>query len=70
MDMTGWLAGGGTAPVVVGYLTDRIGLSHAMALTALSYLLASLLLFTAALVFAPRDTERMQAALVPEPLIL
>ena len=63
MNMMGWLAGGGTAPVVVGYLSERIGLSRAMALTSLSYVVASVLLLTAALVFAPRDTERMRATL-------
>jgi len=41
-----------------------------MAVTALSYIIASLLLFTAAFVFARRDTERMQAALVTTALAL
>ena len=63
MNMMGWLAGGGSAPVVVGLLADRIGLSHAMAATASSYVVASLLLLTAALKFAKADTARMQAAL-------
>jgi len=68
MNMMGWLAGGGTAPVVVGYLSERIGLSRAMALASLSYVVASVLLVTAALVFAPRDTERMRATLAVEAL--
>ena len=68
MNMMGWLAGGGTAPVVVGYLSERIGLSRAMALTSLSYVVASVLLVTAALVFAPRDTERMRTTLAAEAL--
>jgi len=66
MNLTGWLAGGSTAPLVVGFLSERIGLSHAMALTSLSYVLASVMLTIAALVFAPRDTERMRAALQPQ----
>jgi len=70
MNMMGWLAGGGTAPILVGYLADRIGLSHAMALTALAYVIASLLLFVAAFIFARRDTERMQAAIAAEALAL
>jgi sugar phosphate permease len=70
MNMMGWLAGGGTAPIVVGFLADRIGLSHAMALTALSYVIASLLLFIAAFIFARPDTERMQATLAAEALAL
>ena len=68
MNMMGWLAGGGTAPIVVGYLSERIGLSRAMALTSLSYVVASVLLVIAALVFAPRDTERMRATLAVEAL--
>jgi sugar phosphate permease len=66
MNMMGWLAGGSTAPIVVGFLSDRIGLSYAMALTSLSYVIASALLVVAAFVFAPRDNERMQAALAAE----
>ena len=66
MNMMGWLAGGSTAPLVVGYLSERIGLSQAMALTALSYVIASVLLATAALVFVRRDSERMQAMLAVE----
>jgi len=68
MNMMGWLAGGGTAPVVVGYLADRIGLSYAIALTSLSYVIAAALLLTAAFVFAPRDTHRMSATLAAEAL--
>jgi len=59
MNMMGWLAGGGTAPVVVGFLADRYGLSYAMALASFSYVIASVLLLIAALGFARRDTERM-----------
>jgi MFS family permease len=66
MNMMGWLAGGGSAPVVVGFLADRIGLSHAMAVTASSYVLASVLLLMAAFRFAPRDSERMRVMLASE----
>lgn len=70
MNMMGWLAGGGTAPVIVGYLSERIGLSHAMAITSLSYVIASALLLAAVIFTARKDTERMQASiqhsLVPE----
>jgi MFS family permease len=61
MNMMGWLAGGGTAPLVVGILADRFGLSHAMAFAAMSYVIASILLLVAALGFARRDIHRMQA---------
>lgn len=66
MNMMGWLAGGGSAPVVVGILADRMGLSHAIAVTATAYVLASALLLVAALGFARRDTERMSVALAAE----
>jgi MFS family permease len=66
MNMMGWLAGGATAPVLIGYLSGRIGLSYAMAIAASAYVIASILLFIAAFVFAPRDTARMRAALVTE----
>ena len=62
MNMMGWLAGGSTAPLVVGYLSGRIGLGQAMAVTAVAYVIASVLLFVAGFVFAPRDTARMMAA--------
>ena len=63
MNMMGWLAGGGSAPVVVGILADRFGLSHAMAYASVSYVIASILLLLAAMGFARRDTQRMQAEL-------
>ena len=66
MNMMGWLAGGGSAPVVVGMLADRLGLSAAIAITASAYVIASILLFVAAVGFARRDTERMRAALALE----
>lgn len=65
MNMMGWLAGGATAPVLIGYLSGQIGLSHAMAIAASAYVIASALLLIAAFVFAPRDTARMQAILAP-----
>ena len=63
MNMMGWLAGGTTAPLVVGYLSGKMGLSHAIAVTAAAYVIASVLLFIAGLVYAPRDTERLRVSL-------
>ena len=37
MNMVGWLAGAGTAPVVVGVLAGRIGLSGSIAATSAAY---------------------------------
>jgi MFS family permease len=66
MNMMGWLAGGGTAPVIVGFLADRIGLSKSIAVTASSYIVASILLLIAALRYAKRDIDRMHGTLIVE----
>jgi MFS family permease len=65
MNLVGWLAGAGTAPVVVGFLAGRIGLSRAVAVSAAAYAVACILLLTAALVFARRDTRMLESALAP-----
>jgi MFS family permease len=39
MNMVGWL-GGGSAPLIVGYVADRSNLSLAISMTAAMYLLA------------------------------
>jgi uncharacterized membrane protein YdcZ (DUF606 family) len=49
--------------VVIGILAGRFGLSDAMASASISYVMASILLLLAAVVFARRDTQRMQSAL-------
>jgi len=66
MNMMGWLAGGGTAPLVVGFLAERIGLSRSIAVTASSYIVASILLLFAALRYARRDVARVQETLIVE----
>ncbi len=66
MNMMGWLAGGATAPVLIGYLSGSLGLSSAMAFAACAYVIASILLFVAAFIFAPRDIAKMRAAVVTE----
>jgi sugar phosphate permease len=63
MNTVGWLAGAGTAPVVVGVLAGRIGLDRAVAVTAAAYAVACVLLLTASLGFARRDTLAMEAEL-------
>jgi MFS family permease len=57
MNMVGWL-GGGTSPLVIGYLAQSLGLGAAIASAGYVYILGALLLGTAALVFAPRDVAR------------
>jgi len=59
MNMVGWLVGAGTAPLVIGILAQRESLSFAISVAAVAYLGAGLLLTTAALVTAPKDTERL-----------
>ena len=59
-NMVAWLGGAGTAPVVIGLLAQRFGLSRSVAFSSASYALACVLLFTAALVFARRDTHAME----------
>jgi MFS family permease len=55
MNAFGWLIGGSTAPVVVGYVALRHGLGTAIALSSVVYLAAALCLLFAAFVFLRRD---------------
>jgi MFS family permease len=48
MNLIGWLAGGGSAPVVIGLVAERSSLGTAMALSSLVYVAAGLLLVLAA----------------------
>jgi MFS family permease len=49
MNMIGWLAGGGSAPLVIGIVAERSSLGAAMALASVVYVAAGALLVTAAL---------------------
>ena len=62
MNMMGWLAGGGSAPVAIGWVAESTGLGVAIGMTSVVYLLAAALLFAAAFVTAPRDVPRLEAA--------
>jgi MFS family permease len=44
MNMVGWLGGGGTAPVVIGWLGERHGLGYAISVAAAVYVAAGILL--------------------------
>jgi sugar phosphate permease len=61
MNMVGWLAGAGTAPLVVGLLAGHIGLSRSIAATSAACAGACILMLTAAIVFAGRDTQAMES---------
>ncbi len=62
MNMVGWLGGGGTAPIVIGYLSEKSSLSYAISLTAIVYLAAAILLACAVRFTAKRDVERLEQA--------
>ncbi|MCC6368444.1 MAG: MFS transporter [Bryobacterales bacterium] len=55
MNTVGWLAGGGTAPLMVGLLADHYGLSLAIAVTAVVYLVAGGLLALGAVKYVDAD---------------
>jgi MFS family permease len=55
MNTIGWLGGGALAPVVIGVLAQSYGLSMAIAMAAVVYLLAGCFLLVAVFRFAKRD---------------
>jgi MFS family permease len=55
MNMMGWLAGGGSAPILIGYVASGAGLGPAIALASVVYVLAALLLLVAILFFIEKD---------------
>jgi len=59
MNMVGWL-GGGAAPVVVGFVAERIGASRAISLSSVVYVAAGILLTTGLAVFVRRDVARVE----------
>lgn len=63
MNAFGWLAGGGSAPLVIGIIAQRESLSLAIALASLVYVAAAGLLLLAIVLFVPRDTAALQAEL-------
>jgi len=59
MNMIGWLFGGATSGIVVGYLAGGRGLAYAISFTAWPYVMAALLLLIAALGFVRRDIRHL-----------
>jgi sugar phosphate permease len=59
MNMIGWLAGGGSAPLVIGLVAQRSSLGAAMTLSSIVYVAAGILLVAAAVLgpvnHLPRD---------------
>ena len=64
MNMVGWLGGGGTAPLVIGYLSERSSLGYAISLTAVVYIAAGVLLSLAVAFTAKRDVLRLERQLM------
>jgi len=60
MNMIGWLAGGGAAPLAIGILSRSRGLGAAIALASVVYVVAAVLLLSAILFFVSRDVERLR----------
>jgi len=60
MNMVGWLAGGGLAPVMIGIIAEKSSLSLAISLAALVYVAAGILLIVGILAFVKRDVARAE----------
>jgi len=59
INMMGWL-GGGAAPVVVGFVAERVGAGRAISFSSVVYLLAGTLLTTGSALFIRRDVARVE----------
>jgi MFS family permease len=59
MNAIGWLAGGGSAPIVIGFIASRSNLGTAIALASSVYLAAAVFLACGALFFVTRDAARL-----------
>ena len=59
MNAIGWLAGGGSAPLVIGIVAQRSSLGFAIALASAVYIAAAIFLATGAIFFVKRDATRL-----------
>ncbi len=66
MNLVGWLAGGSTAPVLIGYLAQHSSLEAAIAKASMCYVIAGLLLTVAIVFFVRRDAEKLESELRAE----
>lgn len=55
MNTVGWLAGGGTAPILIGWLAQYYGLGGAISMAASVYIVAAILMLLGAWRYAKRD---------------
>jgi len=58
MNMIGWLAGGGSAPIAIGIIAERISLGAALALASLVYVAAAALLIAGMMMLKQTDSVR------------
>jgi MFS family permease len=61
LNSAGWLGGGGSAPVVIGFIARDRGLSAGITAASTVYLLACALLLIAAVFFVKKDIWQLQA---------
>jgi len=62
MNAIGWLAGGGSAPIVIGFIASRSNLGTAIALASSVYLAAAVFLACGILFFVTHDAGRLAEA--------
>jgi len=60
LNSAGWLGGGGSAPVVIGFIARDRGLSAGITAASTVYLLACALLLIAAVFFVKKDIWQLQ----------
>jgi MFS family permease len=65
MNMIGWLAGGGSAPVVIGIIAERVSLGAALALASLVYVAAAALLIAGMMMVKQGDAVHSVSASRP-----
>ena len=70
MNCVGWLIGGGTAPVVIGFLATYITLGQAIAVSSLGYVIAGAAIVGVAIKLLKRDMRRVGIASEPAANIL
>jgi MFS family permease len=66
MNAIGWLAGGASAPLVIGIIAEKTSLGFAIATASGVYIFAGVLLVIGILFFVQKDSERMQASIRAE----
>ena len=63
MNTVGWLGGGATAPLIIGFIATQHGLGYGIALASIVYIAAGVLLLVAGIALAPRDVAVLRQEL-------